>query len=161
MITVVGTALDRLLVTETSCLQRPSTSLVAADVAAVLSAVITSTADKEGHVAEPAANLSKAVLHESPGKRTGNLSWLLGICDIGRTSVCCRSPEGPGCDPGPSFFRCAACRRSLPGALVQAKFSAAHAGPPGPDERGRNLRIGLAVNTKPTGRPPQLRRGGL
>jgi hypothetical protein len=87
-----------------------------------------------------------AVLHESPSARAGNLSLWLGVCQTGRTSVRRRSPEGPGCYPGPSSFQRAAWARLLLARLVRVNFATARARPRRQDVGGRNLRIGEAIN---------------
>src|ERR1700679_2029536 len=119
---------------------------------AVLLPSITRGADEEEHGAETASNLPEADLHDSPGEPTGKLALGPGAWETGRTSVCARSPEGPGRNPGPSSFRRAAWPRSLPADLAQGNFLAAPAGPPGHDGydgSARNLRIGVAINSAP------------
>lgn len=112
---------------ETSGALRSGQGLVAALLAAVRLASITSGADEEEVVAEPAAGEPEAVVHESPGERAENLSSLVGVCETGRTSVCRRSPESPGRNPGLSSFRRAAWARSLPPPPAPVNFPAARA----------------------------------
>ncbi len=116
--------------------------------AAVLAPPITRGADEEEASAASASNLPETVHHDSPGERAGKLPTGAGAWETGRTSACARSPEGPGRNPGPSSSRRAACARSLPPPLALANFPAAHPRPGRHDERGKNLRIREAINTR-------------
>ena len=131
---------------ETSGALRSGQALVAALLAAVRLASITPGADEEEVVAEPAAGEPEAVVHASPGEHAENLSSLVGACETGRTSVCRRSPESPGRNPGLSSFRRAAWARSLPPPHAPVNFLAARAAPGRHDVRVINLRIREAIN---------------
>ena len=129
-----------------------SPSDLATDAAAIVVATIARAADEEELGACAAANLPKAVLHESPCERAEKLSPRRGSCETHRASVCCRAPEGPGSYPGLSLFRRAACRRSLRLRSAPANFPAARARPRRYDVSGGNLRIDEAINTEATTR---------
>jgi hypothetical protein len=146
-ITMIQQPLGGMLVPMTGGALSSLMSRVAARVAAVHLPPITQAADVEDPIAEPAADLPEAVLHESPSERAENLSVLPGPWETARTSVCRRSPEGPGSDPGPSFFPRAAWERLLLAHLAQVNFPTARALPQRHDARAKKLRIGEAINT--------------
>src|ERR1700712_2825560 len=125
----------------------PSTPGLATRVAAVDLPPIAAAAHEEELLAEATAGFPEAFLHASPNERAGNLSSMAGACETGRTSACCRTPEGPGSHPGPSFFQRAAWARFLPPPLALENFPAVLARRRRYDVRGRNLRIGEAINS--------------
>lgn len=146
-ITMIQQPIGGMLVPMTGGALSPLMSRVAARVAAVHLPPVAWTADAEDPRAEPAADLPEAVLHESPSERAKNLSVLSGPWETARTSVCRRSPEGPGRYPGPSSLRRAAWERLLLGHLAQVNFPTARALPQRHDARAKKLRIGEAINT--------------
>ena len=148
VITAIEAALGGTSMPQMGGTLRPPTPSPAAPVAAVDLAPIAPPAHEEELLAVAAAGLPEAVLHESPSERAGNLSSVLGACETGRASACCRAPEGPGSHPGPSFFRRAACARSLSLPLALENFLAALARRRHYDEKGRNLRIGETINIR-------------
>ena len=147
MITAIEEALGGTSMPQVGGALCPPTPSPAASVAAVGLAPIAPPAHEEELLADAAAGLPKAVLHESPSERAGKLSSVLGACETGRASACCRAPEGPGRNPGPSFFRRAAWVRFLPLPLALENFPAVLAHRRRHDVRGRNLRIGEAINS--------------
>src|SRR5260370_42324525 len=129
VVAMIQESLRRALVPPTSgALSLPMSRLTAL-LPTVLSPPITRGADEEQSSAVPASNLPKAVRHDPPSERAGKLPSGAGAWETGRTSVCARSPEGPGRDPGPSSIRRAAWPRYLPAYLVPVNFLAAPARP--------------------------------